>query len=107
VVLFLLALIAAIVALAVIGAAAFGLALKLLWWALIGLFLGALARLVIPGRQQIGLIETSVSGIAGSLLGGVIARAAHLGGILQFIVAIAAAVVIVLLFSRGRASAQT
>jgi uncharacterized membrane protein YeaQ/YmgE (transglycosylase-associated protein family) len=105
-VLFLLVLIAAIVVLVVIGTAVFGLALKLLWWALIGLFLGALARLVVPGRQPIGLAATSVSGIAGALLGGVVSRAAHLGGVLQFIIAIAAAVVLVLLFSRGRASSQ-
>jgi len=35
----------------------------------IGLIIGALARLVMPGKQRIGVIMTTVLGAAGSLIG--------------------------------------
>jgi uncharacterized membrane protein YeaQ/YmgE (transglycosylase-associated protein family) len=97
----LLALIA-IVVLVVIGVSVFSLALKLLWWALIGLFFGALGRLVIPGRQPIGVAATALGGIAASLLGGIIGRAAHLGTLLQFIIAVILAALFVMAYSRTR-----
>jgi uncharacterized membrane protein YeaQ/YmgE (transglycosylase-associated protein family) len=91
----------AIIILLVLGVSVVGLAIKLLWWALIGLFIGGLARLVIPGHQPIGTLATALGGIAGALLGGVIADAAALGGFLQFILAIAIAAVIVVFYSRS------
>jgi uncharacterized membrane protein YeaQ/YmgE (transglycosylase-associated protein family) len=39
---------------------------------IIGLIAGAVARLLVPGRDSIGLIGTIVLGIAGSFLGGFI-----------------------------------
>ncbi len=42
----------------------------ILAWALFGLIIGAIARLLIPGRQPMGLVMTAVLGIIGSLLGG-------------------------------------
>lgn len=97
-----LAAIAAIVVLVVLGSVLVGLAFMLLWWALIGLFIGGLARLAVPGRQAIGWLETAAIGIAASLLGGVVARAADLAGGWQFVIAIGAAVLFVLGLSRGR-----
>lgn len=52
-----------------------------------GLVLGALARLVVPGRHPIGLLATIVCGWIGSLVGGAIGVAAlgrhhHFGTIL-------------------------
>jgi len=41
--------------------------------ALWGLFVGVIARLLLPGRHRIGLLLTMLLGIGGSLLGGVIA----------------------------------
>ena len=35
----------------------------------LGLIVGAIARLIIPGRQPIGIILTLLAGIVGSLLG--------------------------------------
>lgn len=35
----------------------------------VGLIVGAVARLIIPGRQPIGILMTLLAGIAGSLLG--------------------------------------
>lgn len=36
----------------------------------IGLIVGAIARLVVPGRQDIGVIGTAVLGIVGGYVGG-------------------------------------
>lgn len=91
-----------IVVLVVLGIAAVGLALKLLWWAILGLVIGALARLVLPGRQAIGWLWTIGAGIAGALLGGVIADALGLGGFLQFVLAVAVAAALIALLGNSR-----
>lgn len=62
-----------------------------------GLIIGALARLVLPGRQRIGLALTLLLGVLGSVVGGVIANAIGSGDIWElnifgFIVAVLAAV---------------
>ena len=48
--------------------------MNLIWslisWAVFGLVIGAIARLVYPGRQPMSLWMTMVLGIVGSLLGG-------------------------------------
>ena len=72
-----------------------GLAFKLLWWALIGLVIGGLARLILPGRQNLSLLATAGAGVAAALLGGIVANALDLGGLLQFLVAVALAVALV------------
>ena len=83
----------------VLGFVVVGLALKLFWWALIGLVIGALARLVLPGKQSIGLLWTVLAGVAASLLGGTVAHVLDLGGFLQFVVAVALAAGLVALLS--------
>jgi uncharacterized membrane protein YeaQ/YmgE (transglycosylase-associated protein family) len=42
-------------------------------WAIWGLFVGLLARLVLPGRQPIGILWTVLLGVVGSLIGGFVA----------------------------------
>jgi uncharacterized membrane protein YeaQ/YmgE (transglycosylase-associated protein family) len=42
----------------------------ILGWILFGLIVGALARLLYPGRQNISLVTTVLLGIAGSFVGG-------------------------------------
>ena len=44
--------------------------IAILGWMLFGLVAGAVARLLVPGRQALGLLGTMVLGIVGSLLGG-------------------------------------
>jgi uncharacterized membrane protein YeaQ/YmgE (transglycosylase-associated protein family) len=39
-----------------------------------GLIIGALGRLVVPGRQRMGVFSTALVGIAGSFAGGLIGR---------------------------------
>lgn len=45
------------------------------WVAIVGLVVGAIARFVLPGDQKMGLILTSLLGIAGSLIAGFIGQA--------------------------------
>lgn len=85
----------AIVAVLVLGWIVVGLAFKLLWWALIGLVIGALARLVLPGKQSISLLATAGAGVVAALLGGIIASALDLGNVLQFIIAVAVAAALI------------
>jgi len=47
-----------------------------LGWILFGLIVGAVAKLLMPGRDPGGWIVTILLGIAGALLGGWIGRAA-------------------------------
>lgn len=42
------------------------------WWLIIGLVAGGLARLLMPGRQPMGILMTMVLGLVGSMLGGFI-----------------------------------
>lgn len=44
--------------------------LWLLGWLLFGLVAGAIARLLVPGRQNIGWLLTIVLGVVGSFVGG-------------------------------------
>jgi uncharacterized membrane protein YeaQ/YmgE (transglycosylase-associated protein family) len=65
-----------------------------------GLIIGALARLIKPGRQHLSVLMTLVLGIAGSLIGGVIASLIGTGSVgelnvLGFIVAVIAAVLLI------------
>jgi uncharacterized membrane protein YeaQ/YmgE (transglycosylase-associated protein family) len=46
--------------------------LSWVWWLIVGLVVGALARFLLPGRDPMGLIATMILGIVGSLIGGVI-----------------------------------
>lgn len=45
----------------------------ILSWIVWGLFVGAAARLLLPGRQRLGFALTIVFGVAGSILGGLLA----------------------------------
>ena len=47
----------------------------ILGWILFGLIVGALAKLVMPGRDPGGIIVTMLLGIAGAVLGGFAGRA--------------------------------
>lgn len=47
----------------------------ILGWIVFGLIVGAIAKLLMPGRDPGGIIVTMVLGIVGALLGGFIGRA--------------------------------
>ena len=48
--------------------------LHLLWMFIIGVIVGAIARLLMPGSEHMGFVMTGVLGIVGSFVGGFIAR---------------------------------
>ena len=45
----------------------------IIWWLIIGLIAGALARFLVPGRDPMGLLATLLLGLVGSLIGAFIA----------------------------------
>jgi uncharacterized membrane protein YeaQ/YmgE (transglycosylase-associated protein family) len=65
-----------------------------------GLVVGAVARLIKPGKQNLSLLMTLVLGVVGSLIGGIIASALGTGSITELnilgaIIAIVAAVLLI------------
>ncbi len=65
-----------------------------------GLIIGALARLIKPGKQNLGLLATMLLGLVGSIIGGAIASFFGTGNIFElnvfgFIVAVIAAVLLI------------
>ncbi|HUH06378.1 MAG TPA: GlsB/YeaQ/YmgE family stress response membrane protein [Egibacteraceae bacterium] len=74
-----------------------------------GLVIGALARLIKPGRQGLSLLATLLIGLAGSVIGGTVANLLGTGelfelNVLGFIVAVISAVVLLGIFE-GAATA--
>ena len=66
----------------------------------VGLIIGALARLIKPGRQRLSILATLLLGVVGALIGGFIASLLGTGdifelNILGFILAVVAAVLLV------------
>ena len=65
-----------------------------------GLVIGALARLIKPGRQNLSILATLGLGLVGSLIGGLVAQFFGTGSIwelnvLGFVLAVVAAVLLV------------
>jgi uncharacterized membrane protein YeaQ/YmgE (transglycosylase-associated protein family) len=54
-----------------------GATVNVLWWLIIGLLAGAIARLLVPGHDPLGFVGTVALGLVGSLIGG------FLGDLLQ------------------------
>jgi uncharacterized membrane protein YeaQ/YmgE (transglycosylase-associated protein family) len=46
-------------------------------WIVFGLIVGAIAKLLMPGRDPGGIIVTMALGIAGAVIGGFVGRALH------------------------------
>ena len=71
--------------------------MHIVYMLVIGLVVGALAKLVMPGRDPGGIIITIALGVAGSLLAGLIGREMHWYGATQgagFIASILGALVL-------------
>ncbi len=57
--------------------------MQILGLILIGVVIGVLARLVLPGRQRVGVAMTVLLGICGALVGGIVASAIGTGDIFE------------------------
>ena len=53
-------------------------------WILLGLLAGAIAKAILPGDDPGGFIVTTLIGIAGAIVGGLIASALNVGDIDEF-----------------------
>ena len=95
---FVVILVIVILALLVAGSLV-GLAFSLFWLAVTGVVVGALGRLVLPGRQDISVLMTVLVGIGASLLGGILANIFDVGWLVQFIVAVGLAAIGITLFA--------
>ena len=82
---------------------------ELLIWAVFGLIVGVLAKLIMPGNDPGGIVVTMLIGIAGSIVGGYLGRVMGLYGHGQyggFFMSIIGALVLLFLyrqFTRTRA----
>ncbi|MFN2593935.1 MAG: GlsB/YeaQ/YmgE family stress response membrane protein [Actinomycetota bacterium] len=65
-----------------------------------GLVIGAIARLLLPGRHHLGILATLVLGLAGSIIGGTAANAIGKGDVFElnmvgFIFAVVSAMILI------------
>ena len=66
----------------------------------VGLIIGALARLLKPGRQRMSIVATMILGVAGAIIGGFLASLIGTGSIFEldflgFVFAVIAALLLV------------
>ncbi len=81
----------------------------ILWTIIIGLIVGAIAKLIMPGRDPGGFIVTILLGIAGALVAGWIGRALNWyaeGQPAGFIASVTGAILLLLIYRmiRGRSA---
>ena len=70
----------------------------------VGLIIGALGRLVVPGRQRISLLATIFAGLIGAILGGYIGdRVLYVGGLATTLIEIGVSALVVAALSAPRA----
>ena len=73
-------------------------------WLMFGLIAGAIAKLIMPGKDPGGCLVTSLIGIAGAVIGGFIGTTAfHFGGVTgfnirSFLIAILGAIVLLTIY---------
>ncbi len=75
---------------------------EFIWWVVVGLIAGALARFLMPGRQKMNLIFTILLGVAGAFLGGWLASHFQIGGastLMQVLIATGGALVLLIIGS--------
>ena len=84
-----------------------GLIAFLISLAVLGLVIGALARLALPGPDPMGIGVTIAIGLAGSFIGGIITSLISGRNAWSFLVAVACATGIVYLIRRSRGGSLT
>jgi uncharacterized membrane protein YeaQ/YmgE (transglycosylase-associated protein family) len=84
--------------------------MTILGWIVFGLIVGAIAKLIMPGRDPGGIVVTMLLGIVGALVGGFIGRALNMYGpndTAGFLMATVGAIVVLAIYRMivGRAAA--
>jgi uncharacterized membrane protein YeaQ/YmgE (transglycosylase-associated protein family) len=81
--------------------------MQILGLIVIGLVIGVLARLFKPGRQNLSLLMTFALGLAGALIGGIVASLLGTGGIweLNFLGTVVGIIAAILLIGVAEGSA--
>jgi uncharacterized membrane protein YeaQ/YmgE (transglycosylase-associated protein family) len=77
----------------------------ILGWIVFGLIVGFIARALVPGRDNIGILRTVALGVVGSIIGGLIAELFTRGGFRGFhpvgwIGSIIVAVILLVVYNR-------
>ena len=75
----------------------------ILSWIILGLIAGAIAKLILPGKDPGGIIVTIVIGIVGAIIGGYISTLLGLGTVTGFnigslIIAVIGSIVLLLIY---------
>lgn len=66
---------------------------------IVGLLAGALARLLVPGRDPMGLLATLLLGLAGSFVGGFLAKALLNDDRIGLVGAVIGAIILLLIYN--------
>ncbi len=84
--------------------------LSILWTVLIGFVVGVIAKLLHPGKENMGIILTTVLGIAGSLIATFLGRLVGFykeGEAAGFFMALIGAIVLLVVFSLVKGKAKS
>lgn len=83
--------------------------MSIIAWIVLGFLAGVIAKAIMPGAERVGIILTTVLGIAGALLGGFLATALGLGDPIDeffdlstWVAAVAGALIILFLWNALR-----
>jgi uncharacterized membrane protein YeaQ/YmgE (transglycosylase-associated protein family) len=79
----------------------------ILSWILMGLIVGILAKLIMPGKENMGIIVTILLGIVGAFFGGWLASLLGIGTVSGFdlksiLIAIGGAIIVLLIYNQFR-----
>ena len=77
--------------------------MEILWMIIIGFVVGVIARFLMPGRDPMGFVLTSLLGIVGAVLAGLIGQALGLyyrGEPASFLAAVIGAMLVLFLYRR-------
>lgn len=81
----------------------------IIWTILLGFVIGLVAKMIHPGKENMGFIMTVILGIAGSFLGGIVGQMLgwyQAGQGAGFIVSVICAIVLLLIYGKIKAGSS-